>query len=184
MHDMEVVAPTARLAEALDRPARAAVRLSGTHPAVAVLTALAAAAALALPIAVFANPVGWRALLEAVALSGATLVVACTWLRLGIAPGVLLGAAAVGLQTAAVVVACFLPLVGFVVFAGGLAPPPPLVSTLLGLMALGSYAVVVSRVVRTVAPGRTAEVLAGLHSGVLLVVFAVRDLALVTGAWP
>jgi hypothetical protein len=173
--------------EALDRPALAAQRLSRRSFAT---LASAGAAILALALLMRMSelllgsqyaghrlaflPIGLAAFLEAIVLAGATFLVLGTWLQTEAAPGLVIAAWAVGLQTAATVVCCFVPMFALVVLSMRDAPYPPVLSSMLGVIALLAYGTVVSRVVRTVDGSPRMSALAGLHTFLLVAVFAVR----------
>ena len=174
--------------EVLDRPALAAQRLARRSPLMTLAAAGASVVALAIlmrmselllasPLVVVRPsllPIGLMAFLEAAGLAGATFLVLSTWLRTEAAPGLVVAASAVGLQTAATVVCCFVPMVALVVFSSTSEPFPPTVSSVLGVIATVSYGTVISRVVRTVDGSAQTNALVGLHSFLLLTVFAVR----------
>lgn len=183
MQTLAVARPEVRITEALDRPALAAVKLSRMHPLAMAVTALSAIAALASLLYAGTHASGedpgrwfiaWRSLLESMALAGATLLVASTWLRSSAGPSLLMGAATVGLQVATVVTGCFLPMILFVVWASQSAAYALLVPLVLGVIALASYATIISRSVRAVSESRGLSLLLSLHSCLLPVVFAVR----------
>jgi hypothetical protein len=186
LQTLAVAQPEVRITEALDRPALAAVKLSRVHPlaslATAAVAALAIGALMGVAEVLVAQPgavrgawlVAWRAVLESVVLTGGTLLIGSTWLRTRLQAGLLLGAAAVGLQTAAVVLGCFLPLMAFVAWAGTSWLGPVFFALLSGLLALSAFGISVSRALRAADFSVATNVMLGLLGFSLPVFFAVR----------